>query len=316
MKRLLPSFVTAAALLLACGLAPSSLLGQEQKTEQKADDVRDVEEVTAYMAWYGASQAGDVAKALAAARDYLAKYPNGENAEFVKKWMAGQVWGGFNAAVQKKDMNEVVRIAREKMAEDESFAYWAAWYLRQNELLGSGEAVHAKDADEFSRKALEFVEKGGVATGIEAAKFDKAANVAWLHQNLALVAAKDGRHTEALEHYAKSSQAAPGDAAINARNHLGCGTIHKDLYDAAVAKYKALPAPAAGASPSPEAQAAIDTANRHADDAIQCWAKFLALNTGSPALRTRIETAIGALWTYRHPDQPDGWKALAQKGGA
>lgn len=321
MKRPFTHFSIAAALFLAGALAPSPLVAQDKKPEEQKgqpaqDEVRDVEEVTAYMAWYGASKAGDTAKALVAAKDYLAKYPSGQNAEFVKKWLDGQKWGGFNEAVKKKDMAEVVRIGREHQSEDASFAYWTAWYLRQNELLTAGEPAHAKEAEEFTRAALEFVEKGGVATGIEAAKFDKSANLAWLHQNLALLAAKSGKPEEALEHYDKSSQLAPADAAIMARNQLGCGSLHKELYDQAVTKYKTLAGAAAAASPSPEAQAAIDTANKHADAAIECWAKFLGGSSGSPALRQKIEAAIGALWTYRHPDQPDGWKALVQKTGA
>lgn len=311
MNGFLPQFPTAAALILACALAPAPILGQEQK----ADEVRDADEVAAYMAWYGANTAGDTAKAMAAAKEYLEKYPKGENVAFVRKWLAGVQWQGFNEAVKKKDMAELVRIARERLGEDPSFAYWAAWYLRQNELLVSAAAAHAKEAEELSRVALEFVEKGGVATGIEQAKFDKSANLAWLHQNLALVAAKAGRRNEALEHYEKSSQLAPADAALNARNQLGCGSLHKDLYDEAVAKYQALPAAdRAPEKPAPAAQEAIDAANGHADSAIQCWARFLSGKSGSPELRARIEAAVGALWSYRHPEQPDGWKALVQKG--
>ena len=313
MNRFLSRLPTAAALLLASALAPAPLLGQDPGPA----DTQNADEVVAYMAWYGANTSGDTAKALAAAKEYLDKFPQGENAPYVRKWLTGLQWQRFNEAVQKKDMAEVVRLGRAHLGDDPSFAYWTAWYLRQNELLGSGPAAHAKDAEELSRLAIAFVEKGGVATGIAPDKFDKSANLAWLHQNLALVATKDGRSEEAIEHYETSSRLAPADAALNARNQFGCGSLHQELYDAAAAKYKALPEAERGPeAPSPAAQAAVDAANRHADSAIQCWARFLGGDSGSPELRSRIEAAIGALWSYRHPEQPDGWKALVQKGGS
>jgi tetratricopeptide (TPR) repeat protein len=306
----------AAVLLLAVALFPIPGAGQE-----KAED-QNVEEIAAYMAWYGASTAGETEKALAAAKEYLAKYPKAQNADYVRKWMVGLQWKSFNEAVQKKDMAGMVRIGRTQLSSeprDPGFAYWMAWYLRQNELLGAGDAAHAKDAEELSRIAIDFVEKGGVATGIDPAKWNKQANLAWLHQNLALVAAKDDRLREAIEHYEASSRLAPGDAALNARNHLGCGSVNKSLYDRAVAKYQGLPeAERSPQGPSEAARQALDTVNRHADAAIECWARFLAGGSGSAELRSRIEAAIAALWSYRHPEEPEGWKALVAtaKAGA
>jgi hypothetical protein len=83
-----------------------------------------------------------------------------------------------------------------------------------------------------------------------------------------------------------------------------------------VQKYQALPeAERTGDSPSAAAQAAIDEANRHADAAIECWAKFLGATAGSTAqdLRSKIEAALAALYQYRHPDAPEGYKELVTK---
>lgn len=308
MKRTLWPFTTAAAVLLSWALVPAAPVHA-----QDAAETQNADEVAAYMAWYGASTSGETDKALAAAREYLEKFPEGQNAGYVRKWLSGIQWQPFNEAIKQKDMAEMIRLGRAGLADDASFAYWMAFYLRQNELLGSADAVHMKEAEEFSRQALDFVDKGGVPTGIDAAKFDKDANLAWLHQNLALVAAKSGRPDEALEQYATSSKLGAGDAAITARNQIGCASLHKDLYEQAVEKYKALPeAERDPASPSEAATAAIDTANRHADGAIECWAAFLSGGSGSPELRSRIETAIAALWAYRHPDEPEGWKTLVK----
>lgn len=283
-----------------------------------AQEEGNVEEVTAYGAFHAAQTAGDNAKAAELARAYLEKFPKGQYAEFLSKWITGARWARFNEAIKKKDMAGMVTIGREGLAADAAdinYLYWMALNLRQNELLGSGEPAHADAAAEFSRKAIERLEAGGVPVGVDAAKWNKDANLAWLHQNLALIAAKQGQTDEALQHYEKSSALSPKDIGINARNTLGCGTLHKSKYDQAVAKYQALPEAARTSDPlAAEATAAIDLANREADAAIDCWARFLAVTAANPSdVRTRVEQALAALYQYRHPDQPQGYQALVDK---
>jgi len=277
-----------------------------------------VEEVTAYGAFHAAQTAGDNAKAAELARAYLEKFPKGQYAEFLAKWITGARWAGFNEAIKKKDMAGMVTIGREGLAADPAdvnYLYWMALNLRQNELLAAGEPANIDAAAEFSKKAIERIEGGAVPVGVDAAKWNKDAHLAWLNQSLALIAAKQGRGDEALQYYEKSSALSPKDVALNARNTLGCGTLHKAKYDAAVAKYQALPeASRTSDPPAAEAKAAIDSANAEADAAIECWARFLAVTAANPSeTRTRVEQALGALYTYRHPDQPQGYQALVEK---
>ena len=297
-------FVLAAALLAVAPL--------------HAQQEGNVEEVTAYSAFHAAQTAGDTAKATELARAYLEKFPKGQYAEFLTKWLTGARWTRFNEAIKKKDMAAMVAVGREALAQDPSdlnYLYWMAVNLRQNELLGAGADPNADAAAEFSRKAIERIEAGAVPVGVDAAKWNKDANLAWLHQNLALVAAKQGKTDEALQHYQKSSELAGKDAAVLARNTLGCGTLHKSRYDEAVAQYQALPEAARTSDPpAAEATAAIDLANREADAAIECWARFLAVTAGSPTdIRTKVEQALAALYQYRHPDEPKGYEALVEK---
>ena len=184
-----------------------------------------------------------------------------------------------------------------------------------NELLAGGTPANLDAAAEFSRKAIERIEAGAVPVGVDAAKWNKDANLAMLHQNLALVAARQDKPDEALQHYEKSSSLAGKDIAINARNTLGCGTIHKSKYDDAVAKYQALPEAARTSDPpAAEATAAIDLANQEADAAIDCWARFLAVTAANPSeTRNKVEQALAALYQYRHPDEPQGYQALVEK---
>ena len=44
------------------------------------------DEGAAYRAFHEASQAGDTAKAIEAAKAYLEKYPSGQYADFITKW--------------------------------------------------------------------------------------------------------------------------------------------------------------------------------------------------------------------------------------
>jgi len=297
------------AAALAAVLAAVPVPGQEAS----------IDEVTSYHAWLAANEAKETAKAVESARAYLEKFPTGQYADYLTKWLAATQWSQFNEAIKKKDMAEMVRIGQGRLKQDPkdlSYLYWMALNLRQNQLLSSTPSTHAKEAADFSRRAIELIGAGGRPEGVDAAKWDKDANLAWLHQNLALVAAKGGNTAEALKEYEVSTGLAPKDAAIVARNSLGCGSLEKSLYDAAVQKYQALPEPErTGESPTPAAQAAIDEANRHADAAIECWARFLGATAGSTAqdLRTRIETALAALYQYRHPDSPEGYKELVAK---
>jgi tetratricopeptide (TPR) repeat protein len=295
-------------MLAAALLAVAPLVAQEGN----------VEEVTAYGAFHAAQTAGDTAKATELARAYLEKFPKGQYAEFLSKWLTGARWARFNEAIKKKDMAAMVTVGREGLAADAgdiNYLYWMALNLRQNELLGAGADTHADQAVEFSRKAIERIEAGAVPVGVDAAKWNKEANLAWLHQNVALVAAKQGKTEEALAAYDKSSALAPRDVALNARNTLGCGTLHKSEYDKAVAQYQALPEAARTSDPpAAEATAAIDQANREADAAIDCWARFMAVTAANPSeVRNKVEQALAALYQYRHPDAPQGYQALVEK---
>ena len=285
----------------------------------QAPEETNVDEVAAYQAWYLANAAGEAAKATEAARAYIEKFPQGEHAEYLGKWLAGAQWGAFNEAIKKKDMAEMVRLGEARLQQDPkdlAYLYWMSLNLRQNELLTSAAAAHHAQAGDFSRRAIDLIAAGGVPAGADPAKWDKDANLAWLHQNLGLVAAKTGQTEAALAAYEASSALAPQDVAIQARNSLGCGSLHKDLYDKAVAAYQALPdAEPAADAPSAAVKEAVDTANRHADAAIECWARFLGVmgTSGSAELRSRIESTLSALYQYRHPDAPEGYKALVEK---
>lgn len=278
-----------------------------------------LEEATAYQAWFVANAANDVAKASELAQAYLGQFPKGQYADYLGKWLVGAHWNLFNAAIKNKDMAEMVRLGEVRLKQDPkdlTYLYWMALNLRQNELLGSGETTHSKQAADFSMRAIASIEGGGQPAGVDASKWNKDANLAWLHQNLALIATTAGDKDEALKQYEQSSALAPSEIAIQARNTLGCGSIYKDKYDEAVAKYQALPeAERSPESPSPTASQLIEQANQDADRAIDSWAHFLGVTKGTAAeaVRTKMEATLAAFYKYRHPDEPEGYKALVEK---
>ena len=65
--------------------------------------------------------------------------------------------------------------------------------------------------------------------------------------------------------------------------------------------------------PKPDVQGVVDRVNRQADAVIDCWTRFVALTaTDNPYGETRasVEKALGELYRYRHPEDPEGLQKL------
>ena len=116
------------------------------------------DEGSAYRAWHDASQAGDNAKALAAAKEYLAKYPTGQYADFLKKWMGTAQMGALDAAIKEKRTADMVAAGQQILAADPenlNVLYALAFNIRRNELIASPPNYqNAPAAVEFATKAI------------------------------------------------------------------------------------------------------------------------------------------------------------------
>ena len=291
-----------------------------------AQDEPALEEAAAYGAWYQANEAKDVAKAYELAREYVQKFPKGQYAEFLTKWVAGARGALFNQALQKKDMAAMLKLGQERLAEDpDDLAYLVslALNLRRYELFASpANFTHAAEAADFSKRAIALIEAGKVPGGADPAKWNKNDALGWLHQNLAAIAYKDEKKDDALAAFQKSTEADKDNAGLVAYNLLYAGFIHKDRYDAAVKQYQELPeADRQAAEPTEAAKAAVEEANRHADAAIESWARFAGLAEAQGTYgetRERIARALAGLWAYRNPEDPEGYLKLIEqhKAGA
>ena len=65
------------------------------------------DEALAYHAWFAANQQQDNAKAVEAAAAYVEKFPNGEYAEFLSKWLAPAQLSLLNEAIKAGDVGEI-----------------------------------------------------------------------------------------------------------------------------------------------------------------------------------------------------------------
>ncbi len=298
-------------LMLSLLVFLSPLAGRRAHGQDAAD------ESTAYTAWYAASEAKEMAKAYALAGEYLAKFPSGQYAEFLKKWLGGARGALFNEAIKAKDMDAMLRVGKERLAEspdDLDYVMGMALNLRINELFANPPRdAHAAEVAELSERAIDLIEGGKLPTGADPAKWKKDDTLAWLYQNQAIVAMKQDRDDNALQHFEKSTQLAATNPVLKTYNALYCGSLRKQKYDAAVARLKALPEAERGDTPSEAAKAVVAEANREADAAIDCWARFIALaetQNASAEVRTRIGKTASDLYAYRNPQEPEGFRKL------
>ena len=276
-----------------------------------------------YRAWHTASQAGDNVKAMAAAKAYLEKYPTGQYADFIKKWIGPAQMTVLDATIKEKRTADMIAVGREILAGDAenlNVLYALAFNVRRNELLASPQKFdHAADAKEFAQKAISLVEGGKTLVGVQS--FDKNATLAWLYQTLAIVAGNAGSPAEAVQLYEKSSALAPEDVAIRGRNLLNVITMQQSSYSEAAKAYNALPEADRAAAEPPEAvKAARAALNAEADRLIETASTFVAFGRAKnlPATTVdRVNQMLQTVYKGRFPEDTtlEGLnKMLAAKG--
>ncbi len=273
-------------------------------------------EAELYKAWYEANQAKDYPKAIELAKEYLTKFPSGQNAPYLRdKWIPQMRGFNFNEALKAKNVAEMIRIGNEALAADPEsldYLYLLAVNIREIELAANpANFAHATEGTDFTQKAIRLIESGKKPTVIKDWKQNDA--LAYLYQSLALIEEKNKNMDKALEYYAKSGTLKPTESVY----FLNAGRINQDLYLAAVVKFQAMPEAdrnAPDAEMKPEVKAARDEVNKRADAVIDSWARFLALTTTNnpwgATLREKIKGTVTDLYKYRHPESPEGLQKL------
>lgn len=276
------------------------------------------EETVAYQTWFGANAQNMKEKATEAAQAYLAKFPKGQYAAYLKNWLFGPQLQAFGAAAQAKNTEEMIKVGREIIKQDPenlSIPYSIAANLRRFELAASpANFAHGSEAVEFSASAIKMIEAGKT---IEGGTFNKNASLALLYQVQALVAANAKKSEEAIDLYTKSTAADPANLGIVANNLLALASLYRDPYGAAVAAYQAFPeADRQAATPSAEVKAALDKMNAAADPLIDAWARFVALararNVAAEA-REQVLASVKTVYGTRNGGDLSGLEPLIQK---
>ena len=281
------------------------------------------DEGAAYRAWHDANQAGDNAKAMAAARTYIEQYPTGQYADFLKKWYGTAQMTALDASIKEKRTADMIAVGREILAADSenlNVLYALAFNIRRNELFAAPpNFTNAPAAVEFSKKAIALVESGKTLTGVQ--NFDKNATLGWLTQILAVNEGKNGSAEEAIKLYTKSTALAPEDPSVAARNLLAVVSLRQSKYSELAKAYNALPVEdRAAAEPKPEVKAAKDALNAEADGLIDAAAGFVAFGRtkDQPAATVdRVNQLLETVYKGRFPEDAtlEGLKKiLAGKG--
>jgi hypothetical protein len=271
----------------------------------------DQDEAIAYHAWFAANQAQDNAKAVEAAEAYLTKFPNGQYAEFLTKWLAPAQLSKLNDAIKSNNVDQMLEVGNAILANDAenlNVLYALAFQIRRQELLASPRSyAHAAEAVDLSTKTIALVESGKTLAGVE--NFDKDATLAWLYQNLAFVEAKDGMTDKAEELYRKSTSHAPQDPQIAGRNLGALIAVRQKAFAEAATAYNALPAEdRSAAEPSAEVTGARDALNAEADALIDVAAQFVALaevKNLPAATRDRVYAVLESAYKARNPDDAE-----------
>jgi hypothetical protein len=314
-KTLAPAAAGIVLLAGALALAPAAPCTAQEIVQNEG---------AAYRAWHEASQAADNVKAMAAAKAYLEKYPTGQYADFMKKWLGTAQMTALDAAIKEKRTADMITVGREILAGDPenlNVLYALAFNVRRNELLASPpNFANAPAAVEFAKKSISLVESGQTLVGVQ--NFDKNATLAWLTQILAVNEGKNGTAAEAIKLYEKSSSYAPGDPAIAARNLLAVVALRQAKYGELAKAYNALPeADRAAAEPTPEVKAAKDALNAEADGLIDAAASFVAFGRTKnlPAATVdRVNQTLETVYKGRFPEDAtlDGLKKILAAKGA
>ena len=148
-----------AVLLVVCLISASAARAQELSPD----------ETVAYQSWYVANEANDQAKAIEAAQAYVAKFPSGKYVAYLKGWLLAPRLKAFDAAVQAKSVDEMLKLGREILKDrPDNLGVWysVAFNLRRYELAAApANFAHAAEAQEFAAESIKRIEDGQVIEG-------------------------------------------------------------------------------------------------------------------------------------------------------
>jgi tetratricopeptide (TPR) repeat protein len=254
------------------------------------------EEREAYQAWYDANAAQDWPKAIEAAKVYRDSFPQGEYADYLKKWDHGLRAKFLWDAVTSKNSDEMIKRGSDLLAEepDNLDILWAlANALRVNEIYAKPPILtHAGEEVAFALKAAQLIEAGKIPSNVDKDKWNKNASLAMLYQVAAFVEKSNKNTDKAIEYYTKAAAADPA----NPNYPLSAGILSYTKYQEAARKYR-----------ETKDQSAKDEADRRADAAIASYTQFLKATEGNASYtdqRAKVEKGLADAQKFRQPESP------------
>jgi tetratricopeptide (TPR) repeat protein len=264
------------------------------------------EEREAYQAWYDANAAQDWPKAIEAAKVYRDSFPQGEYADYLKKWDHGLRVQFFADAVRAKNSDEMIKRGSDLLAEEPDnldVIYTIVTTLRVNELWAKPPVyTHAGEATAFALKAAQLIEAGQVPASADKTKWNKESVLGTLYLTLALIEKNNKNTDKAIEYYTKAATADPS----NPNYALSAGILSYTKYQEAARKYRELVKDDANKD-KPETKAVKEEADRRADAAIANYTQFLKATEGNANYtdqRAKVEKGLADAKQFRTPEPP------------
>ena len=269
---------------------------------------QNITEAEAYRNWYSANSAGEMKKAFDLASAFLATFPTGEHADYFRKWIPQAGIKLLEEAVTAKDVAEIDRLGKHLLAADPDNLDLAAFLAVQLRTLDTNFQYWAH-TQEFAQTSIRLIESGRTLTTNPSIPFNKNETFAYFYDTLAAIDEHNKDMDRALENFERAAQIDPE----NARYWLNSGRLHQFRYITAATEFAAFPETDRNAAElKPNVKAVLDRAQKEADAVITYWVRFMQLpkNEYSAEIKQKIMTTLTELYSFRHPDAPEGLKQL------
>ena len=281
--------------------------------------------------------APDAAAKLAAAREYVKKYPKSTNRAEVSGYLAGQidqVRDGaqklalaetyqqiFNTEQEQETIRPVILDAYfDAKRTDDAFALAATILAKQPEnvfilsrmmIAGTDEAKrnnakYVATSQQYGLKAIELIEANKKPADVTDAAWEKQKSyLPVLYQNTAILALMTGKSAEASTRLEKAIALDPSEAF----NYVLLGSIANEEYQKLATAQRSMPA-------GPEKAETLKKATATLDKVIDLYAHAVAASEGKPQyqqIHDQVMQDLTPYYKYRHNQSTEGLQQLIDK---
>lgn len=310
--------------LLLNGLALARVMPQDKTKVSEAET----------KAAQAVESAADVNAKMAAAEEFLKKYPKSSLRKSVALYMADQILGVSDANQKLTLAQKFPTIFNDKAEADSNKPALIDAYIKLNrfdEAFAEGASHLAKNSDDiqilvslaitgveqaknknpkyvaashqYGAKAIELFEAGKKPASMDAEDWTRQKTMLpQVYQEVAIVSLMERKPAEAQGNLEKAAKLNPGDPY----NHMLLGSIANDEYQTLAETYKNMPAGKAQAE-------TLQKINVLLDQVIDHYAHGVALSEGKPLYQQfhdQLLQDLTSYYRYRHNNSSDGLQKL------